>query len=67
MFDDNYTFDNIPKGFDIIINDGLSYKRTCIESIINFYDKNDKHKSIKDVTDEIEYKCDILYNWASKL
>ncbi len=67
LFDDNYTFDDIPNGFDVTINDGLSYKRTCIKSIINFYDENDKHKSIKDVTDEIEYKCDILYNWASKL
>ena len=67
LFDKVYEFNNLPDGFKLSINDGLSYPRTCIECKISYYDENNKHKKMIDVLYEIDNKCEILKTWAGNL
>ena len=63
LFDKIYDFNNLPKGFKL----DNTREKTCIEYTINFYDKNDKHRTIKDVTREIEEKSKELEEWVKQL
>ena len=63
LFDKIYDFNNLPKGFKL----DNTRKKTCIEYTINFYDENDKHRTIKDVTREIEEKSKELEEWVKQL
>ena len=63
LFDKIYEFNNLPEGFTI---DNGSDK-TYIEHIISFYDENNKHRTIKDVTREIENKSKELEEWVKLL
>lgn len=63
LFDKIYELNNLPEGF-IIDN---SRDKTCIEHIISFYDENNKHRTIKDVTREIENKSKELEEWVKQL
>ena len=67
LFDDKYEFDNLPEDFELTINDGRDYLRTCIECIINFYDENNQHRKMASVLKEIDNKCEILRQWVNKL
>lgn len=62
LFDNVYTFDNLPDGFEYIDGD-----KTCIDSSISYYDKHNNKRIRKDVECELEEKCKILKNWAEKL
>ena len=61
LFDKVYYFKDLPNDF-IINND-----KTCIDSLISFYDKNNNHKTIKEVMKEIDKKCKLLEEWVDKL
>lgn len=63
LFDKIYEFNNLPEGFTI----DNSRDKTCIEYVINFYDENNKHRTIKDVTREIENKSKELEEWVKLL
>ena len=63
LFDKIYDFNNLPKGFKL----DNTREKTCIEYTINFYDENDKHRTIKDVTREIEEKSKELEEWVKQL
>ena len=63
LFDKIYEFSNLPEGFEISNSNG----KTCIEHMICFYDKNNKHRTIKDVTEEIENKSKELEEWVKSL
>ncbi len=67
LFTDKYEFSNLPSEFELYINDGLDYPRTCIKCEINYYDKNNKHRKKIDVLKEIDYKCKLLIEWAENL
>ena len=67
LFDDEYEFNNLPSEFKLIINDGKDYPRTSIECEIGFYDKNNQHRKMIDVLNEIDNKCKILKEWSEKL
>jgi len=67
LFADKYEFNNLPNDFKVSINDGLDYSRTCIECEISFYNKNNEHRKMIDVLNEIDNKCKLLKEWASKL
>ena len=63
LFDKKYNFNNLPKGFEL----DNTREKTCVEYIINFYDENNKHRTIKDVTREIESKSKELKEWVKLL
>ncbi len=63
LFDKIYDFNNLPKGFEL----DNTREKTCVEYIINFYDENNKHRTIKDVTREIEEKSKELEEWVKLL
>ena len=63
LFDKKYNFNNLPKGFEL----DNTREKTCVEYIINFYDENNKHRTIKDVTREIESKSKELEEWVKLL
>ena len=63
LFDKKYNFNNLPKGFEL----DNTREKTCVEYIINFYDENNKHRTIKDVTREIESKSKELEEWVKQL
>ena len=63
LFDKIYEFNNLPEGFTI----DNSSDKTYIEHIISFYDENNKHRTIKDVTREIENKSKELEEWVKLL
>lgn len=63
LFDKIYEFNNLPEDFTI----DNSRDKTCIEHIINFYDEDNKHRTIKDVTREIENKSKELEEWVKLL
>ena len=67
LFADKYEFDNLPSIFKLSINNGLNYPRTYIECEISYYNKNNEHKKMIDVLNEIENKCELLKEWAEKL
>ena len=67
LFDDKYKFKDLPQEFKLTINNGKYYPRTCIECEISFYDKNNNHRKMIDVLNEIDDKCKILKEWAEKL
>lgn len=63
LFDKKYNFNNLPKGFEL----DNTREKTCVEYIINFYDEKNKHRTIKDVTREIESKSKELEEWVKQL
>ena len=63
LFDKKYNFNNLPKEFEL----DNTREKTCVEYIINFYDENNKHRTIKDVTREIESKSKELEEWVKLL
>lgn len=67
LFEREYKFDNLPDGFCYRIDDGEDEKRSIIESVINYYDIDGNHRSIKDVVNEIERKCKMLEEYARGL
>lgn len=67
LFDNKYVFDNLPKDFELTINVGKGYPRTCIECEISFYDELNQHKKMISVLKEIDSKCEILKQWVDKL
>ncbi len=64
LFSKEYNFDFLPEEFD---NDMDDTKRTCIQSIISYYDENNKRKKRVIVEKEIERKCELLKDWVNKL
>lgn len=67
LFTDKYEFKNLPNEFKLSINDGLDYPRTCIECEINYYNEFNEHKKRSDVLKEIDNKCELLKEWATRL
>lgn len=63
LFDKIYEFNDLPESFTI----DNSRNKTYLEHIINFYDENNKHRTIKDVTREIENKSKELEEWVNRL
>lgn len=62
LFANKYDFHCIPSDF-VLEND----ERTYIGCNISFYDENGSHRKMKDVMNEIEDKCNSLYEWVNTL
>ena len=63
LFKKQYNFKNLPENFiETISND-----RTCISSLIEYYDEFGKRKRRDIVEKEIKEKCNILKNWVEQL
>lgn len=63
LFKKQYNFKNLPENFiETISND-----RTCISSLIEYYDEFGKRKRKDIVEKEIQEKCNILKKWVEQL
>ena len=64
LFSKNYEFDYLPEGFNYYESDD---ERTCIQSVINYYDDTNKRKKRNVVEKEIEDNCNKLLKWVKDL
>ena len=63
LFDQKYIFKTLPDNFNY---DNFENK-TCIRSVINFYNANEERKTKDEIAKEIDYNCKILNEWVHQL